>query len=70
MALVCDFTGELLTRPFQFPMTMAGHGSGQARLSAIMGELAAWVAIGNDGSRPGPRSRISSWVRSTGPFPA
>jgi transposase len=24
MALVCDFTGELLTRPFAFPMTMAG----------------------------------------------
>jgi hypothetical protein len=26
MALVCDFTGELLTRPFAFPMTMAGCG--------------------------------------------
>ena len=24
MALVCDFTGELLARPFAFPMTMAG----------------------------------------------
>jgi transposase len=24
MALVCDFTGELLARPFEFPMTMAG----------------------------------------------
>ena len=24
MALVCDFTGELLARPFEFPMTIAG----------------------------------------------
>jgi hypothetical protein len=24
MALVCDFTGELLARPFEFPITMAG----------------------------------------------
>ena len=24
VALVCDFTGELLARPFVFPMTMAG----------------------------------------------
>src|SRR5215218_3242096 len=24
MALVCDFTGELLARPFEFPMTLAG----------------------------------------------
>jgi transposase len=23
VALVCDFTGELLARPFEFPMTMA-----------------------------------------------
>jgi transposase len=24
MALVCDFSGELLARPFEFPMTLAG----------------------------------------------
>jgi hypothetical protein len=26
VALVCDFTSELLARPFAFPMTMAGCG--------------------------------------------
>jgi transposase len=47
----------------------AGHGAGQRVLASALGELAGWVAHRERRVRPGPRSRTSSWARSSGPSP-
>ena len=47
MALVCDFTGELLARPFAFPMTMAGVRLLVERVqAATRGRMVRLVRVG------------------------
>jgi transposase len=47
MALVCDFTGELLARPFEFPMTMAGVRLLVERVqAATRGRMVRLVRVG------------------------
>jgi transposase len=47
MALVCDFTGELLARPFEFSMTMAGVALLVQRVqSATCGRAVRLVRVG------------------------
>jgi transposase len=47
MALVCDFTGELLARPFAFPMTMAGVALLVERVqAATRGRMVRLVRVG------------------------
>ena len=47
MALVCDFTGELLARPFEFPMTMAGVALLVERVqAATRGRMISLVRVG------------------------
>jgi hypothetical protein len=44
---VCDFTGELLARPFEFPMTMAGVRLLVERVrAATRGRMIRLVRIG------------------------
>ena len=76
MALVCDFTGELLARPFEFPMTMAGVRLLVERVqAATRGRMSGWS--GSGWRPPGTitsrwSARVScrqsgSWSRSTRP---
>jgi hypothetical protein len=43
MALVCDFTGELLSRPFEFPMAMAGVALLIERVQAATHGRVVWL---------------------------
>jgi hypothetical protein len=76
MALGCDFTGELLARPFEFPMTMAGVRLLVERVqAATRGRMIRLVRVGwrPPGTTTSRRSaRVSclskgSWSRSTRP---
>ncbi len=47
MALVCEFTGELLARPFVFSMTMAGVALPVERVqAATRGRVVRLVRVG------------------------
>lgn len=76
MALVCDFTGELLARPFEFPMTMAGVRLLVERVqAATRGRMIRLVRVGwrppgtitNRWSARVSCLRNGSWSRSTQP---
>ena len=76
MALVCDFTGELLARPFEFPMTMAGVRLLVERVqAATRGRMIRLVRVGveaaghitNRWSARGSCLSSGSWSRSTRP---
>jgi hypothetical protein len=41
MALVCDFTGELLVRPFEFPINRAGVAELTRRVEAVRAKRAS-----------------------------
>jgi transposase len=45
----------------------AGHGAGHRVLASALGSWLGGWPTESGGSRPGPRSRTSSWARSTGP---
>ena len=76
MALVCGFTGELLARPFEFPMTMAGVRLLVERVqAATRGRMIRLVRVGwrppgtitNRWSARVSCLRNGSWSRSTQP---
>jgi transposase len=63
MALVCDFTGELLARPFEFPMTMAGVRLLVERVqAATRGRMIRLVRVGVEAARHYHQPLVSGGV--------
>jgi hypothetical protein len=63
MALVCDFTGELLARPFEFPMTMAGVRLLVERVqAATRGRMIRLVRVGVEAARHYHQPLVSAGV--------
>jgi hypothetical protein len=63
MALVCDFTGELLARPFEFPMTMAGVRLLVERVqAATRGRMIRLVWVGVEAARHYHQPLVSAGV--------
>jgi transposase len=66
MALVCDFTGELLARPFEFPMTMAGVRLLVERVqAATRGRMIRLVRVGVEAAGPYHQPLVSAGVLPT-----
>jgi transposase len=63
MALVCDFTGELLARPFEFPMTMAGVRLLVERVqAATRGRMIRLVRVGVEAAGHDHQPLVSAGV--------
>ena len=64
MALVCDFTGELLARPLEFPMTMAGVRLLVERVqAATRGRMIRLVRVGVEAARHYHQPLVSAGSR-------
>jgi hypothetical protein len=59
MALVGDFTGELLVRPFEFPMNRVGVAELTRRVEAVRADLrSSWSG---SGSRRPATTTVGCW---------